>query len=292
MKKLGPAADRLNLSNNVLTSVVAAVTNHGGGDIQELSLSKSSARRHRASARSEKAITIKRDFVCNPGQINFDGKILPGLGGFGKVNRLAVVLVQEEENKILCITKTEDSTGKVEAEKVKEVLESWKITEKIIACGFDTTSSNTGVHKGSCTILQQLLQRQLLWLACRHHILEIVIGAAFTELFGESKSPEVPLFKILKNSWNSLNTFDIVLPNIPSFYISEKEELLSFINKLLERNNTRSFPLQTAPLNVQKHCHFLMTLLTLLLNLVKYLLLKDPALLSLVEQQFIYLKTS
>ena len=103
LKKLGPAADRLNLSNNVLTYVVAAVTNHGGGDIQELSLSKSSARRHRASATSEKAITIKRDFVCNPGQINFDGKILPGLGGFGKVNRLAVVLVQEEENKILCI---------------------------------------------------------------------------------------------------------------------------------------------------------------------------------------------
>ena len=53
LKKLGPAADRLNLSNNVLTSVVAAVTNHGGGDIQELSLSKSSTRRHRASANTE-----------------------------------------------------------------------------------------------------------------------------------------------------------------------------------------------------------------------------------------------
>ena len=100
-----------------------------------------------------------------------------------------MVLVQEEENKILYITKTEDSTGKVEADKVKEVLESWKITENIIACGFNTTSSNTEVHVGSCTILQQLLQRQLLWLACRHHILEIVIGAAFTELLGESKSP-------------------------------------------------------------------------------------------------------
>ena len=153
-----------------------------------------------------------------------------------------MVLVQEEENKILCITKTEDSTGKVEEEKVKEVLESWKITEKIIACGFDTTSSNTGVHKGSCTILQQLLQRQLLWLACRHHILEIVIVAAFAELFGESKSPEFPLFKILKNSWNSLNTFDIVLPNIPSFYISEKKELLSFINKLLEPEDVKNLP--------------------------------------------------
>ena len=34
LKKLGPAADRLELSNNVLTSVIAAVTNHGGGYIK------------------------------------------------------------------------------------------------------------------------------------------------------------------------------------------------------------------------------------------------------------------
>ena len=59
LKKLGPAADRLNLSNNVLTSVVAAVTNHGGGDIEELSLSKSTARRQRSKARAEQASSIK-----------------------------------------------------------------------------------------------------------------------------------------------------------------------------------------------------------------------------------------
>ena len=65
----------------VLTSVITAVTNHVGGDIQELSLSKSSARQQRASVRSEKSVTIKRDFICNLRQINFDGKILPGLVG-------------------------------------------------------------------------------------------------------------------------------------------------------------------------------------------------------------------
>ena len=96
LTKLGPAADRLNLSNNVLTTIVAAVANNGGGDIQHLSLSKSTARRHRAAIRSETAKSIKKQFSCSPGQINFDGKLLPHLGGFGKVNRLAVVLVQEE----------------------------------------------------------------------------------------------------------------------------------------------------------------------------------------------------
>ena len=38
-KLLGPAADRLEFPNNVLTSVIAAVKNHGDGDIQQLSLS-------------------------------------------------------------------------------------------------------------------------------------------------------------------------------------------------------------------------------------------------------------
>ena len=66
--------------------------------------------------RSEQAAQIKIDFICNVGQINFDGKILADLGEFGKVNRLAVVLVQEEENKILAICKTSDSTGRTDGE--------------------------------------------------------------------------------------------------------------------------------------------------------------------------------
>ena len=159
-----------------------------------------------------------------------------------QVNRLAVVLIQEMENKILCVAKTEDSTGKTEAETVKKTLDDWEIADRIIAIGFDTTSSNTGVHRGACTILQQLLNRQLLWLACRHHILELVVGAAFTELFGETKSPEVTLFKILKTSWDSLNLADLVLPEIPSTYQKEKDELLNFISSLLDSDNVKNLP--------------------------------------------------
>ena len=81
------------------------------------------------------------------------------------MNRLAVVLVLKDEYKILAITKTINSTGKVEAEKFKENIDSWSVTEKLIACGFGTTAANTGLYKGTCTILQQLLQRQILWMA-------------------------------------------------------------------------------------------------------------------------------
>ena len=183
LKKMGPAADRLNIPNATLTGLLAAVLNNSVRDIGDITLSTSSAWLHRAAARKELAATMTEEFSCGVGQINFDGKLMKGLEGYGKVNRLAVVLVQETEKKLLCIAKMEQSTGSVEAEKIREVLVEWGVAEKIIACGFDTTSSNTGVNKGCCVILQTLLNRQILWLACRHHIPELIIGAAFTTLF-------------------------------------------------------------------------------------------------------------
>ena len=189
LKKLGPAADRLNLSGSQLTGIVAAITNHSGGNIDNISLSKSTARRHRSKARGESSLSIKSSFTCDVGQVNFDSKLLSGLKGYGKVNRLAVLLVQvswqflrsvtesellsyinssnkclliqELENKILCIAKTKNSTGKVEAETVLKALEDWNVKDSIIAMGFDTMSFNTGIHKGGCTILQQLMHRQV-----------------------------------------------------------------------------------------------------------------------------------
>ena len=116
------------------------------------------------------------------------------------------------------------------------------MAEKIIACRFDTTSSNTGIHKGGCTLLRKLLGRQILWLACRQHILELVVGAAFTELFGSTTGVEPALFKILKNSGDTLNLADIKLPDFPPSYQHELEDLLLFINKRLESENAANLP--------------------------------------------------
>lgn len=43
---------------------------------------------------------------------------------------------------------------------------------KIIACCFDTTSTNTGWRSGACEILQHILKRCVLMLACRNHIVD------------------------------------------------------------------------------------------------------------------------
>ena len=56
---------------------------------------------------------MKKDLQCSYGLVNFDGKLFRDLVGFEKVNRLAVILVQEEENQILGMVQTEDSTDTV-----------------------------------------------------------------------------------------------------------------------------------------------------------------------------------
>ena len=153
------------------------------------------------------------------------------------MNRLAVVAVQEEENQLLCVTKTEDSTGKVEADAEKEAINNWGLSEGIIACCFDTTSSNSGINSGSCVLLQQLLNKQLLWLACRHHIPELILKAAFQSLFGKTTSPVETLFSTLKSSWKSLDLSNLSCPPTSACYRSSVDSILEFLDDRLLSDN-------------------------------------------------------
>lgn len=62
-----------------------------------------------------------------------------------------------------------------------------------------------GCKNGACTYIQNKLQKNLLLLACRHHVLEIVLAAVFKECFGVSSGPDVLLFKRFQDSWPNIN---------------------------------------------------------------------------------------
>ena len=82
---------------------------------------------------------------------------------------MAVLLTSSEDSstKLLGVPKLLSGTGKETANAVIALLESWDI-------GTDTvTASNTGHYSGACVLLENLLERPLLWLACRHHIFEV-----------------------------------------------------------------------------------------------------------------------
>jgi len=70
---------------------------------------------------------------------------------------------------------------------------------------FDTTASNTGSKNGACVLLEQLMRRNLLHFACRHHIHEVIIGEIFTVLLGSSRGPNIALFERFQKSWPTIN---------------------------------------------------------------------------------------
>ena len=87
-----------------------------------------------------------------------------------------------------------------------------------------------------------MLGRQLLWLACRHHILEILLKISFHELLGDTSGPEDCFFKFMKPKWNSLNLRNITSPQIPNLYKQDVTELLTFIETCLKPQNNHLTP--------------------------------------------------
>jgi len=70
---------------------------------------------------------------------------------------------------------------------------------------FDTTGSSTGVKAGACTLLEKKLNKDLLYLACRHHVAELNLKAAFEYCLGSTSGPEVLLFKRFQSDWEGLD---------------------------------------------------------------------------------------
>lgn len=98
--------------------------------------------------------------------VHWDGKILPDLVGGSNVDRIAVLVSYDETAKFLGAPKIEPSTGEKIAEAVHNVLVEWNISEKVVAASFDTTSANTGLDRGACALLNDLLGRKLINLGC------------------------------------------------------------------------------------------------------------------------------
>ena len=59
----------------------------------------------------------------------------------------------------------------------------------------DITASNTGQRAGACVLLEKMLGKCLLDLACRHHKIELVLQSAFKTTFEKFSFPVVVLFK-------------------------------------------------------------------------------------------------
>jgi len=50
-------------------------------------------------------------------------------------------------------------------------------------------------------LLEKKLEKGLFHLACRHHIMELILRSAFESVFGKTSFPDVNLFKRFQKKW-------------------------------------------------------------------------------------------
>lgn len=97
--------------------------------------------------------------------------------------------------------------------------------------------------------LEQMMNRELLYFICRHHIHELLLRCAFKSKFGKTTGPETQLFKKFEVFWKTANheKYDVgILDDFVSEALrDQKEEVLNLCLRLLKvthiRNNYREF---------------------------------------------------
>jgi hypothetical protein len=141
--------------------------------------------------------------------------------------------------KLLGVPKLENGTGESQAQAVYELIEKdWNLSDQVKSMAFDTTASNTGKTNGACVLLEKKLNKNLLGLACRHHIHELIIAKVFAILLEKASSgPDIKLFQRFATAWKSLNK-DVFQCGIADEAIASelnpiKDDLVAFLNSQL-----------------------------------------------------------
>ena len=144
--------------------------------------------------------------------------LLPGVGG---VKLLGVPAL---------LHKSTDKSGPQLAKVTKDLLDKWGCAGNVVGMVFDTKSSNTGAITAGCVSVQSALDKSLLWLACRNHIGEIVLGNVWDSLKIEvSKSPDITIFTRFKENYDAIEYADVADLDIPEVPASLNEKRVSII---------------------------------------------------------------
>ena len=208
--KLLSALDKCKVSDRDAMHLIVATAEALNCDIKHFVLNRTSLQHSRKEFRQEKAKELQDNFLLKQMEflvVHWDTKLLPYLSEHTKVDRLPVVVSFQGNTQLLGVPKIEAGTGKKQAEAVLHTLSEWGVTEKVQAVCCDTTAANTGCVNGACVLLEELMERDLLYLPCRHHIFEIVLRSVFmVKMNLPTSGPDVMIFKRFQETWPNINT--------------------------------------------------------------------------------------
>ena len=209
-------AKRVKLSTRGQTMLLANVLNLGGADLKDVTISKSSAQRVGKKAIVEGAKKVRdrvrkevqeKTIICG----HFDGKVIMDIteGKRMKNDRIAIKASYQGQEQLLGVVVVDSSSGENQKEAIVNEFKKWDMIDNLSLLSFDTTSDNTGKCVGACTLIEKYLNRALVWLACRHHVVELRIKHVAKTLADDiserkSNSPEEKIFNEFKSLINQL----------------------------------------------------------------------------------------
>lgn len=136
------------------------------------------------------------------------------------------------------------STGIKVSSVVFEGLVNWDFLNRERTFGFGTTVSYIGKYKGACNLLQQQLGRKIMFLACRHHIFELVLHSVFKESqFVVISGPDIQIFKKFKEIWSEIEIDKYSCWNEDDFVVnvlnSSVDEILQYAKQKIIQKHPR-----------------------------------------------------
>lgn len=85
--------------------------------------------------------------------------------------------------------------------------------------------------------MENVIGRSLLWMACRHHMFEVLLADAFGVCLGPSTGPDILIFKRFREKWSKLDHHEPEKSQSPM--ISVDDSLKLFISEQLSKKQCR-----------------------------------------------------
>lgn len=222
-------AVRNNISIPALTNITRTLIKATEGDHSKVNLSYTQAYRYRAEKVQTLSQQIKSNWKPSPTlAVHWDGKLMQSLDSRKQEERLPILVSGVNGSKLLGVPVIVQGQEKLKfGEKVatstKHLLEDWQCADNVKAMVFDTTASNTGLWTAACVKIQEVLGRELLWLACRHHVGEIILSHVWKFIQIEtSTSPQIELFQRFKQHFRQFSNVKSNHYDIPKVDMSRK----------------------------------------------------------------------
>jgi hypothetical protein len=224
--------------------VVGAVAQALGVDLDDVALSRNTIQRARIETRSAVAAGIQATLVVDsPLLLHWDGKLLPDISGSKEVvDRVAILVTSGHVEQLLAVPKIGRGTGEEQCNACLGALDDWQLRSQVQGLVFDTTSSNTGIHLGASTLIEKALKRELIWIACRHHIFEVMLADVFSATVATTSGPTIGVFKRFQQIWPFINkssfkvAADDVFNGMPN---GLRQEMISFYKAAIRDKTPR-----------------------------------------------------